>query len=111
MSTHIHSIEEGLVVVQIYREETFGPAVPLFKFKHDEEAVTLANDTIYGLAAYFYTRVRCISCHAVTYSLQRVCQDEGFQLGPCSRNQLSPLSPIWTVLTIWTTCLSVPSGQ
>ena len=46
--------------MQIYREETFGPAVPLFKFKHDEEAIKLANDTIYGLAAYFYTRVRQI---------------------------------------------------
>lgn len=31
--------------------------MPLFKFKHDEEAIKLANDTIYGLAAYFYTRV------------------------------------------------------
>ena len=45
--------------LQIYKEETFGPAVPLFKFKHDEEAIKLANDTIYGLASYFYTRV----CH------------------------------------------------
>ena len=43
--------------VQIYKEETFGPAIPLFKFKHDEEAVKMANDTIYGLAAYFFTRV------------------------------------------------------
>ena len=31
--------------------------MPLFKFKHDEEAIKLANDTIYGLAAYFFTRV------------------------------------------------------
>ena len=44
--------------LQIYKEETFGPAIPLFKFKHDEEAVKMANDTIYGLAAYFFTRVR-----------------------------------------------------
>lgn len=44
--------------MQIYKEETFGPAVPLFKFKHDEEAIKLANDTIYGLAAYFFTTVR-----------------------------------------------------
>ena len=43
--------------LQIYKEETFGPAIPLFKFKHDEEAVKMANDTIYGLAAYFFTRV------------------------------------------------------
>lgn len=46
------------LLLQIYKEETFGPAVPLFKFKHDEEAIKLANDTIYGLASYFYTRVR-----------------------------------------------------
>lgn len=49
--------------LQIYKEETFGPAVPLFKFKHDEEAIKLANDTIYGLAAYFFTRVTfSLSC-------------------------------------------------
>lgn len=48
--------------MQIYKEETFGPAVPLFKFKHDEEAITLANDTIYGLAAYFYTKVKHNLC-------------------------------------------------
>ena len=43
--------------MKIYREETFGPAMPLFKFKYDEEAVKMANDTEYGLAAYFYTKV------------------------------------------------------
>ena len=40
----------------IAREETFGPVAPLFAFKDDSEAVTLANDTPYGLAAYFYSR-------------------------------------------------------
>lgn len=44
--------------MRIFREETFGPAMPIFKFKHDSEAVQLANDTEYGLAAYFYTKVR-----------------------------------------------------
>eukprot|EP00201_Polytomella_parva_P012093 CAMPEP_0175062090 /NCGR_PEP_ID=MMETSP0052_2-20121109/13960_1 /TAXON_ID=51329 ORGANISM="Polytomella parva, Strain SAG 63-3" /NCGR_SAMPLE_ID=MMETSP0052_2 /ASSEMBLY_ACC=CAM_ASM_000194 /LENGTH=540 /DNA_ID=CAMNT_0016328043 /DNA_START=70 /DNA_END=1692 /DNA_ORIENTATION=+ len=39
-----------------YREETFGPLVPLFRFKTDEEVIKLANDTQYGLAAYFYTK-------------------------------------------------------
>jgi succinate-semialdehyde dehydrogenase/glutarate-semialdehyde dehydrogenase len=38
------------------REETFGPVAPLFRFKTDAEAVKLANDTEFGLAAYFYTR-------------------------------------------------------
>jgi succinate-semialdehyde dehydrogenase/glutarate-semialdehyde dehydrogenase len=37
-------------------EETFGPVVPLFRFRNEDEAVRLANDTPYGLAAYFYSR-------------------------------------------------------
>mgnify|MGYP001293438310 FL=1 len=40
----------------IAREETFGPVAPLFKFETEEEAVAMANDTEFGLAAYFYTR-------------------------------------------------------
>jgi succinate-semialdehyde dehydrogenase/glutarate-semialdehyde dehydrogenase len=40
----------------IFREETFGPVAPLFRFKTEEEAVQLANDTEFGLAAYFYAR-------------------------------------------------------
>ncbi|HEY6126043.1 MAG TPA: NAD-dependent succinate-semialdehyde dehydrogenase [Steroidobacteraceae bacterium] len=38
------------------REETFGPVAPLFRVDSDEEAVRLANDTEFGLAAYVYTR-------------------------------------------------------
>jgi succinate-semialdehyde dehydrogenase/glutarate-semialdehyde dehydrogenase len=37
------------------REETFGPVAPLFRFETEQEAITLANDTEFGLAAYFYT--------------------------------------------------------
>ncbi|MGW8394771.1 NADP-dependent succinate-semialdehyde dehydrogenase [Pseudoduganella sp. HUAS MS19] len=40
----------------VAREETFGPLAPLFRFKTDEQAVALANDTEFGLAAYFYSR-------------------------------------------------------
>jgi succinate-semialdehyde dehydrogenase / glutarate-semialdehyde dehydrogenase len=40
----------------IFSEETFGPVAPLFRFETDEEALALANDTPYGLAAYFYAR-------------------------------------------------------
>jgi acyl-CoA reductase-like NAD-dependent aldehyde dehydrogenase len=39
-----------------FREETFGPLIPIFRFSTEDEAVALANDTEYGLAAYFYTR-------------------------------------------------------
>jgi succinate-semialdehyde dehydrogenase/glutarate-semialdehyde dehydrogenase len=37
-------------------EETFGPVSPLCRFTHEEEALTAANDSEFGLAAYFYTR-------------------------------------------------------
>ncbi len=40
----------------VAREETFGPVAPLFRFKTEAEAVALANDTEFGLAAYFYGR-------------------------------------------------------
>ena len=40
----------------IFSEETFGPVAPLFRFKTEEEAIKLANDTPFGLAAYFYAR-------------------------------------------------------
>ena len=40
--------------MRIAREETFGPVAPLFRFATEEEAVRMANDTEFGLAAYFY---------------------------------------------------------
>jgi succinate-semialdehyde dehydrogenase/glutarate-semialdehyde dehydrogenase len=40
----------------IFKEETFGPVAPLFRFKTEEEAIRLANDTEFGLASYFYAR-------------------------------------------------------
>jgi succinate-semialdehyde dehydrogenase/glutarate-semialdehyde dehydrogenase len=40
----------------VAREETFGPVAPLFKFDTEAQAIAMANDTEFGLAAYFYTR-------------------------------------------------------
>ncbi len=57
-----HSFFEPTVVAdvspdaQIFAEEIFGPVAPVFRFDTEEEAIRLANDTQYGLAAYFYGR-------------------------------------------------------
>ncbi len=42
--------------MRVSREETFGPVAPLFRFHNEAEAIQLANDTEFGLAAYFFTR-------------------------------------------------------
>jgi succinate-semialdehyde dehydrogenase/glutarate-semialdehyde dehydrogenase len=42
--------------MQVAKEETFGPLAPLFRFKTEEEVIAMANDTEFGLAAYFYSR-------------------------------------------------------
>jgi succinate-semialdehyde dehydrogenase/glutarate-semialdehyde dehydrogenase len=38
------------------REETFGPVAPLMRFETEADAIRMANDTEFGLAAYFYSR-------------------------------------------------------
>ena len=40
----------------VTHEETFGPVAPLFRFKTEDQAIAMANDTEFGLASYFYTR-------------------------------------------------------
>lgn len=49
-------ITEATVDMKVATEETFGPLAPLFRFSSDDEVIQYANDTIYGLAAYFYSR-------------------------------------------------------
>ena len=40
----------------IFKEETFGPIAPLFKFESEEDVIAMANDTIFGLAGYFFAQ-------------------------------------------------------
>lgn len=49
-------IAGALPGMRFFAEETFGPLAPVFRFKTEAEAVRLANDTEYGLAAYFYSK-------------------------------------------------------
>ena len=49
-------ITEATADMLCAQEETFGPFAPVFRFKTEQEVVGMANDTIYGLACYFYSR-------------------------------------------------------
>lgn len=42
--------------MRVWKEEVFGPVLPVVTFKAEEEAIKLANDTIYGLGAYVFTK-------------------------------------------------------
>jgi succinate-semialdehyde dehydrogenase/glutarate-semialdehyde dehydrogenase len=41
--------------MRIWKEEIFGPMAAFYRFKTEEEAIAMANDTTYGLASYFYS--------------------------------------------------------
>jgi succinate-semialdehyde dehydrogenase/glutarate-semialdehyde dehydrogenase len=49
-------IEDVTGEMLVCREETFGPVAPIRRFRGEDEAIVLANDSPYGLAAYFFTR-------------------------------------------------------
>ena len=44
------------LTAKVSREETFGPVAPLIRFETESDAIRLANDSEFGLAAYFYSR-------------------------------------------------------
>jgi succinate-semialdehyde dehydrogenase/glutarate-semialdehyde dehydrogenase len=60
----------------IFRDETFGPVAPIIRFSTEEEGIRLANDTEYGLAAYFFSQGRA-RCWRVAEALEAgiVCEN------------------------------------
>ncbi|MDR6495245.1 succinate-semialdehyde dehydrogenase/glutarate-semialdehyde dehydrogenase [Paraburkholderia terricola] len=49
-------LRDVTAAMQVAKDETFGPLAPLFRFSSDDEVIRFANDTEFGLAAYFYSR-------------------------------------------------------
>ncbi|WOG28711.1 NAD-dependent succinate-semialdehyde dehydrogenase [Endozoicomonas sp. 8E] len=47
-------LTDASIEMKCYKEEVFGPIAPVFRFQYEEDVVKMANDTQYGLAAYFY---------------------------------------------------------
>ena len=66
-------LANATIEMKVFREETFGPAIPLLRFRDDSEAVQLANDTEYGLAAYFWTQARGAARHGRTAGILGSC--------------------------------------
>ena len=103
-------------VPQIFREETFGPAIPLFRFSSEAEAIQLANDTEYGLASYFFTKVGCCGssvrgtlCRSrlfrLQYRFQHLCAGP-----PCLRRRPSLVFPYapsgWFHALVYQSCIA-----
>jgi succinate-semialdehyde dehydrogenase/glutarate-semialdehyde dehydrogenase len=51
--TIVTGVTQDMLVAQ---DETFGPLAPLFKFENEDDVIAMANDTIFGLASYFYAK-------------------------------------------------------
>jgi len=49
-------LRDATISMKVATEETFGPVAPLFRFSTEDEAITMSNDTPFGLASYLYTR-------------------------------------------------------
>lgn len=70
----LDNVEQGMAIVQ---QELFGPVLPVISFEDDEQVLSMANDTEYGLACYFYTD-----------SLKRIIKfSEGLEYGMVGVNE------------------------
>ncbi|HDM8225458.1 TPA: NAD-dependent succinate-semialdehyde dehydrogenase [Vibrio campbellii] len=70
----LDNVEQGMAIVQ---QELFGPVLPVISFDDDEQVLSMANDTEYGLACYFYTD-----------SLKRIIKfSEGLEYGMVGVNE------------------------
>ncbi|MET7400591.1 NAD-dependent succinate-semialdehyde dehydrogenase [Dactylosporangium sp. NPDC005572] len=68
--------------MEIYREETFGPIAAVLVFDDEDEVVAMANDTVYGLASYLYTRSMAVAMRV----------SEALRFGIVGVNDINPTS-------------------
>ena len=66
--------------MQIYREETFGPVAPVIEYSSQDDLLAMANDTVYGLAAYVYTEKMATAMQFI----------EGLKFGIIGINDINP---------------------
>eukprot|EP00095_Tigriopus_kingsejongensis_P000121 snap_masked-scaffold2050_size21871-processed-gene-0.2 protein:Tk00121 transcript:snap_masked-scaffold2050_size21871-processed-gene-0.2-mRNA-1 annotation:"succinate-semialdehyde dehydrogenase" len=69
--------------MDIVQQEIFGPVAPVMQFDTDEELIEMANDTIYGLASYFYSQ----NIHRVGWSRHFALTSVHFQTNLCMRKR------------------------
>lgn len=71
--------------MKVWKEEVFGPVLPIVSFKTDEEAVNLANDTNYGLGAQLYTKDKSRALRiAPKLESGMVCINTASYMNPCT---------------------------
>lgn len=66
---HLHTL--GILLIS-FREEVFGPVAPLLRFKTEDDAIRIANDTTAGIFTYFLASIDYFLSHITTETLKKI---------------------------------------